>query len=198
MNKYLFRISRGLEKLAGDGQPKSGAWVKFRDNNVAHSKQVAERKATEEASLPYPRKETKIGPAAILGATRYGVAGAVAGGIFGRSIAGVTMGALTGAIIGGGGHAQAAAYKLTKNQEALTKKAFEFKNQHTKDLVDTGVIAGLGGVGNMLSGKLLKQHNAFSAKTFAVGTGVGLVADYAGIKINKALGHTKKETNVPL
>lgn len=80
----------------------------------------------------------------------------------------------------------------------LTKKAFEFK-EHAKELRDTGIIAGLGGVGNMLSAKLLKQHNAFSPKTFAVGTGVGLLADYAGIKINKGLnGAPKKETNVPL
>jgi hypothetical protein len=119
----------------------------------------------------------------------------------GRKLGG-TLGALAG--VGLGVATGISTYKKLNARtdedfdHPLTKKAFEFKNQHAKDLVDTGVIAGLGGVGNMLSAKLLKQHNAFSPKTFAVGTGVGLIADYAGIKINKALGHTKKDKNVPL
>lgn len=54
-----------------------------------------------------------------------------------------------------------------------------------KDVLDTGVIAGLGGVGGMVANKIMKVKGAFSPKNFAIGTGVGLLADYAGVKLNK-------------
>ena len=71
-----------------------------------------------------------------------------------------------------------------------------------KDLQDTAVIGGLGGLTGMASHRILsslktKPNNNL---VFGISTGMGLAADYAGLKINKALEglHNKKETNVPL
>jgi len=69
----------------------------------------------------------------------------------------------------------------------LTKIAEIFTQERKKDLLNTGVIAGLGGVGSMVTGKLLGVKNAFSPKAFAIGTGVGLAADYAGLQLNKRI-----------
>lgn len=85
----------------------------------------------------------------------------------------------------------------------LTKKAFAFKNEHLKDVKDTATIAGLGAAGGMLGNHLLGHANAFNLKSALVGGGIGLAADYAGLKLNKVTdkllpGSNKKETNVPL
>lgn len=55
-----------------------------------------------------------------------------------------------------------------------------------KDVAGTGVIAGLGGIGTVAAGKLAGA-NPSAKKLMALGTGIGLVADYAGIRINKAM-----------
>jgi hypothetical protein len=84
----------------------------------------------------------------------------------------------------------------------LTKKAFQFKSEHAKDLQDTAVIGGLGGLTGMASHRILSglKNKPNNKLVFGISTGMGLAADYAGLKINKALEsfHNKKETNVPL
>jgi len=57
-----------------------------------------------------------------------------------------------------------------------------------KDLVNTGVIAGLGGLGSLAAHKVLPA-GASNKKVFAVGTGIGLLADYAGLKLTPHVGH---------
>lgn len=69
-------------------------------------------------------------------------------------------------------------------------------NEAKKDIVNTGVIAGLGGLGSLAAHKILPA-GASNKKVFAVGTGIGLLADYAGLKmvphINKAIDKTDKK-----
>jgi hypothetical protein len=73
--------------------------------------------------------------------------------------------------------------------EARMKKMAEIQEdpkRHIKDIVNTGVIAGLGGVGSSVAQKLTTGHWG-GAKGFGIGTGVGLVADYAGVKLNNMI-----------
>jgi len=72
----------------------------------------------------------------------------------------------------------------------LTKVATILTQENKKDLLNTGVIAGLGGVGTVLAHKAFQYAPAKMRSTgglFALGTGIGLAADYAGIRINKHL-----------
>jgi len=69
----------------------------------------------------------------------------------------------------------------------LTKISFKVSTETKKDLVNTGLIAGLGGLGNVAASKLLPAK-ASNAKVFAVGTGIGLLADYAGLKLTPHVG----------
>lgn len=76
-------------------------------------------------------------------------------------------------------------------------------NEHFKDIKDTATVATLGGLGGMVSNRILGHKEAFNPKAFAIGAGVGLVADYAGLKLNKVTDkllpqNNKKDTNVPL
>ena len=75
---------------------------------------------------------------------------------------------------------------LTK-LSTISKIASEFtlSDQAKKDIVGTGTIAALGGLGTLAAHKVL-PHNAGSAKVMAVGTGIGLGADYVGLKIGQA------------
>jgi hypothetical protein len=74
-------------------------------------------------------------------------------------------------------------------------KAAEEQESHKKDIINTAVIGGLGGVGTLATNKIMKASpNVFretsklhSAKVMALGTGIGLAADYAGLKLNKAI-----------
>lgn len=59
--------------------------------------------------------------------------------------------------------------------------------EHTKDLINTGVIAGLGTVGNMVSDRVINGHWGNAGKAGLIGGGVGLAADYAGVKLNKVI-----------
>lgn len=92
-------------------------------------------------------------------------------------------------------------YRDYANQK-LVKKALDLHSQHAKELQDTAVIGGLGGLTGMASHRILSglKNKPSNKAVFAVSTGMGLAADYAGIKLNKALDgfHHKKETNVPL
>lgn len=69
--------------------------------------------------------------------------------------------------------------------EARMKKMAE-EHQGLKDAVNTGVIAGLGGLGTLAASRLLKP-SASKWATFGMGVGTGLIADYAGIKANKMI-----------
>ena len=69
--------------------------------------------------------------------------------------------------------------------EARMKKMAE-EHQGLKDAANTGVIAGLGGLGTLAASRLLKP-GASKWATFGMGVGTGLVADYAGIKANKVI-----------
>lgn len=88
----------------------------------------------------------------------------------------------------------------------LTKKAFEFNAEHAKDIKDikdTATIAGLGAAGGMLGNHILGHKGAFNWKAGLVGGGIGLAADYAGLKLNKVTdkllpGSNTKESNVSL
>jgi hypothetical protein len=74
--------------------------------------------------------------------------------------------------------------------QALRKHASESNdpNQGKKDLVNTGVIAGLGGVGTLATDKLMPSvAKAFpnvgrKTRLGVLGVGIGLAADYAGLK----------------
>lgn len=76
--------------------------------------------------------------------------------------------------------------------EAMKKQADEKvdPNQGKKDLINTGVIAGLGGVGTMAVDKALPAAQRLMPKirrgalVGGLGVGVGLAADYAGLKLN--------------
>ena len=75
----------------------------------------------------------------------------------------------------------------------LTKISQMVSTDTKKDIVNTGIIGTLGGVAGMASHSLLTRgaHAAEAAshagpskgKVFAVGTGLGLLADYAGLKL---------------
>jgi hypothetical protein len=75
----------------------------------------------------------------------------------------------------------------------LTKISQMVSTETKKDIVNTGVIGTLGGVAGMASHSILTRgsHTAEAAahagpskgKVFAVGTGLGLLADYAGLKL---------------
>lgn len=59
--------------------------------------------------------------------------------------------------------------------------------EHAKDFINTGVIAGLGTVGNMLSDRIINKHWGNAWKAGVIGGGIGLAADYAGVKLNKVI-----------
>lgn len=98
----------------------------------------------------------------------------------------------------------------------MTNKYLEkiAESDHLKDLKDTVTIGALGGVATMGShhllstGRIGRALEGMSAKRKLgtiglVGTGIGLAADYAGLKLNKATDkllpqNKTKEQNVPL
>lgn len=85
---------------------------------------------------------------------------------------------------------------------ALHKAAQEQQSNWKHDAIDTGIIGGIGGVTtfgvNKAAPKIIgegtgKIHNA---KLFALGTAAGLAADYAGVKLNKAINkHVEKQVS---
>jgi hypothetical protein len=72
-----------------------------------------------------------------------------------------------------------------KKKKELKKEAQLVSDQAKKDIVGTGTIAALGGLGTLAAHKML-PHSASAGKVMAVGTGIGLVADYAGLKLSNA------------
>lgn len=76
-------------------------------------------------------------------------------------------------------------------------KVAEF-SEHKKDLMDTGVIAA-GGVassvlGNHILSKMYKGKSAPALAAGAIGGGLGVLADYGAVKLNKAFGHKNNES----
>jgi hypothetical protein len=78
---------------------------------------------------------------------------------------------------------------------AALHKAAQDQTNWKHDAIDTGIIGGLGGATsygvNKMAPKIIgngmgKMHNA---KLFALGTAAGLAADYAGVKLNKAINN---------
>lgn len=75
------------------------------------------------------------------------------------------------------------------HQARMQKMAQLVSDQAKKDIVGTGTIAALGGVGNVIADKIVhgvKSPAGHMGKTFAIGTGIGLAADYAGLKLSHA------------
>lgn len=134
-----------------------------------------------------------------------GTIGGVAGHFVGKSYGHAGRGAILGAAALGymnykGGLAQGHHESLAKSHNAMKKQA---QSEHLKDIKDTATIAGLGSLGGMLGNKLLGHKGAFNMKAALIGGGVGLAADYAGLKLNKVTDkllpqNNKKDTNVPL
>ena len=71
------------------------------------------------------------------------------------------------------------------HQARMAKMASLISDQAKKDIVGTGTIAALGGVGTLAAHRLLPAK-AGAGKVLAVGTGIGLAADYAGLKLSNA------------
>jgi hypothetical protein len=68
----------------------------------------------------------------------------------------------------------------------LIKAAQLLSPEGKKDLANTATIALAGGVTTSLADRVLHAGSKFNAKTFAVGTGLGLLGDYAALRVNKA------------
>lgn len=62
----------------------------------------------------------------------------------------------------------------------------EKEKEILKDVAGTGVIAGLGGAGTLAATRLAGT-NPSTKKVLAIGTGIGLAADYVGLQANKFL-----------
>lgn len=80
---------------------------------------------------------------------------------------------------------QGAAQRQESHEARMHKMAEINKHQAIKDGANLATIAGLGGLGTVAASHILPV-GASKSKIFAVGTGIGLVADYAGLKINDA------------
>jgi hypothetical protein len=109
-----------------------------------------------------------------------------------------------------GGLAEGHHKSLADTNKALKKQA----NDHVKDIKDTATIGALGGVASIGAHKILESKGMVSrlarmsskgklGVVAGLGTGIGLAADYAGLKLNKATDkllpqNNKKDTNVPL
>lgn len=131
------------------------------------------------------------------------------GGLFGnkynfaRKQKGAAIGGIVGGLIGGTSGINASyrnqlrelqthdiklqdANNRLENHRArmLQKHAQLVTDQVKKDVVGTGTIAALGGLGTLAAHKVLAPGSS-NKKVFAVGTGIGLVADYAGLKIGQ-------------
>lgn len=121
---------------------------------------------------------------------------------FGKSFKAEQIGATLGAVAAGFSGANASHRNQLREQQnhdiklqgaaqrqeahdARMHKFAALSNEAKKDIVGTGTIAALGGLGSLAVHKVL-PHNASSAKVLAVGTGIGLGADYLGLKIGQA------------
>lgn len=71
------------------------------------------------------------------------------------------------------------------HQARMQKMAQLVSDQVKKDVVGTGTIAALGGLGTVAAHKILPAKSG-AGKVFAVGTGIGLAADFAGLKLSNA------------
>lgn len=192
MNKYLTKITEELEKVAGDGRPKSDAWMRYQARHVELAKNRDQRIADEKTKATTDFKQ-QYRPAIYAAAgTGAGVGTLLAQAPRPKGAKLLAAGAI-GAVAGAG---------LGSVVNRLTKKAFDLHSQHAKELQDTAVIGGLGGLTGMASHRILSglKNKPNNKIVFGVSTGMGLAADYAGIKLNKALDslHNKKEQNVPL
>lgn len=74
------------------------------------------------------------------------------------------------------------------NMNKYIEKIAQLVSTETKrDIANTGVIAGLGAAGNVLADKIMHGPKGGGAKAALIGGGIGLAADYAGIKLNKKI-----------
>ena len=69
----------------------------------------------------------------------------------------------------------------------LEKVAELMSSDAKKDLINTGVIAGLGAIGTAATDRIVHGHWGNSGKAGLIGGGVGLIADYAGVRLNKKI-----------
>lgn len=84
---------------------------------------------------------------------------------------------------------QGAAQRQEMHEARLKKVAQLLSDQTKKDAVTLGTIGALGGAANLATDKILASKFAGAktgGKVFAVGAGLGLAADYAGLKIGDA------------
>lgn len=140
----------------------------------------------------------------------YSLAGGGIGGHIGRKVAGQrgaaigsTIGAIGGAISGdvASGKNQLREQQLhdIKLQDAghrhqahkarmLKLASIEVSDQVKKDAFSLGTLVAAGGAGNVIADKVLrsgKLGKPTSAKTFVLGGGMGLIGDYAAIKLGQ-------------
>jgi hypothetical protein len=90
-----------------------------------------------------------------------------------------------------------AASKIIKSlrgddKKGLKKSAQLISDQTKKDVVGTGIITGLGGVGGVITDRIIHRGKPMAkghlGKAFVVGTGIGIGMDYAGLKLSNAYG----------
>lgn len=78
----------------------------------------------------------------------------------------------------------------------LTKIANFISPDTEKDLVNTGTVGLAGGATTALADKWLNPHKVGGGKSaFGVGLGLGLVGDYAALRLNKRINHHIDEIN---
>ena len=79
------------------------------------------------------------------------------------------------------------------------EKLAEMSTETKKELVSTGVLAGLGGAGNLLADKLMGRFGKSipskyrTPAVFGLGTAIGLGTDYAGVKAINVINERHKK-----
>lgn len=138
------------------------------------------------------------------GALAGGVVGAAAAWKNGKKIgragkAGALLGGFTG-MWAGGVHGQNKGIRNEADRahkkyasEILEKVSAMLGKETQKDLANTATIGALGGVATLGAHNLLANKKIFknpgTKAVFAVGTGLGLAADYLGLKLKKHIDH---------
>ena len=93
---------------------------------------------------------------------------------------------------------------LTEINKYLLKIANDFdvisnkdKNQGLKDAISTGLVGAAGGITSFATNKILHPKSKFSTdmKSFALGTGLGLVGDYAALKLSQKINKKIDKTS---
>ena len=98
--------------------------------------------------------------------------------------------------VGAAGYAGYRVGKLVN--KAREKKAELSTSNHKKDVLNTGVIAAAGGVTNTIADRILHPHTPGGGmKAFALGTGLGVLGDYAAVKINNKINQHLDGSKAP-